>query len=280
MSSSPQLPLAQVARGRAARRAALWLLLLGVLVALTAGAVRAWTLPRPAPPVALPVTTQTEWGATATQFVRAYLSWSGSPEQWQEAVNRTYKGPEIQPPPIAAKSTVTEAQVIFITPVDAQHALVTVQATLEARQKTTSRVLVVPVIRTAPGRATVYQAPGIAAPLATPPKITEESGDDSVSSDDLTGITQTVDRFISAYLQGQDYSLALAAGASVAPQPAPLRVTAIEDPQPLDVPRAPGSVVVSCAVTAQDPDLGREISLRLLIEMRKADRWQVVRVIG
>lgn len=174
-------------------------------------------------------------------------------------------------------AAVAEAMVAREIPLGNSRALLTVAAFMSDGR---TRYLTVPVARDDRGGLVVYDLPSFSAPPAAgaveAPAVMQLSGADGAVVTDLT------ERFLRAYLHGEDESALayfLRPDVHVAPMPAGLSVEAIEEVGRLDASRANG-IQVAATVRVHEAATGATYRLRYRLTLERRDRWYVTAIAG
>jgi Conjugative transposon protein TcpC len=264
-------------------RALLWCVL---AVLLLRGAADLLAVPEPVPAAreaapAVPVWPDDEARAFAQDFARVYLSWAPrDPDGYARALV-PFVAPELQSSVVpelrkGSAQTVEHVTVARTAPVDQRRALITVAATVTAKDPVV-RYLAVPVAHDAGGGLLVYDLPSLVAPPAQGelPQVTLEP----MTGAERAEIEAVLERFFRAFLSGAADELEYLV-------PAGTRVAALAQPHELVGPvsaalaqPASGSTrEVLAALRARDVQSGVIFSLRYRVRLVRGDRWYVAAI--
>ena len=175
----------------------------------------------------------------------------------------------------AMSQSVASVTVARTVTLDAQHALITVAATIDGAEVT--RYLTVPVARDAAGGLVVSDLPSF---TAAPGRASvEQATTESLPQAERAAIEPVVSRFLRGYLVGDASGLEYLVPAGVR-IPAPALHYELVDVASLSL-AAPASGrerVVLAAVRARDGQGGRVFSLLYRLRLVERDRWYVAAV--
>ena len=262
-------------------RAVLWLL---VLVLLLRGLASVMEPREPATAVSAPRPATVVWPdddvrAFASDFARAYLTYSpADPDASADAV-RAFVAPELASSVVpeyaedAPRRAVGSVSVARVQRVDDSHALVTVAVAATGG----TRYLAVPVARDARGGLVVSELPSLAAPPAR--ASVAATAMESVPAGERGAIEDVVSRFLGAYLAGDPGGLSYLV-------PAGTRIGALGQPHELvDVvslalaaPAKGQTREVIAVVRARDEATRVTYGLRYRLRLVREDRWLVAAV--
>jgi Conjugative transposon protein TcpC len=236
----------------------------------------------PAPRAAAVTWPDDEARAFAVEFARAYLSWSPRRPSEYERGLQGFVSPELATslvPELAGRGpdqTVQAATVARTATVDAQRALVTVAATVDAARLAT-RYLTVPVARDGQGGLVVYDLPSLAAPPArgdvSVPEVEPLRGVDRAAIEDV------LTRFFRAFLAGRadELEYLVPPGVRIGALGEPHRLEGLVSIAQLGPPGRDGRDVLA-TVQARDEATRAVYSLRYRVRLVRRDRWYVAAV--
>jgi len=220
--------------------------------------------------------------AFAQDFARVYLSWSPrDPDGYARAL-APFVAPELQAsvvPELRERGpvqTVQDVTVARTARVDERRALITVAATVAAKEQVL-RYLAVPVARDVRGGLLVYDLPSLVAPPAhgeLPPASLEP-----MTGGERAAIEGVLNRFFGAFLSGAADELEYLV-------PAGARMGALGQPHELigavsvalARPVSGSTREVLAALRARDVQSGVVFSLRYRVRLVRGDRWYVAAI--
>jgi hypothetical protein len=261
----------------------LWLL---VAVLLIRGLADVLEPREPAVAPAAPAVAAAAWPdddakAFATEFARAYLTFSPrDPDAGTEAI-QAFALPELattiapERDEDAKAQRVASATVARTALLDDRRALVTVAVTVEGAS--TPTYLVVPVSRDDAGGLVVTDLPSIAA--APGRAAVAEPASEPLPSSERAEIEPVVTRFLAAYLAGDASGLEylVPAGTQI-PAPAPGHELLDVSSMSLAAPAKGAERLVLASVRARETESGAVLSLQYRLELVREDRWYVAAV--
>ena len=282
---SARAPVVRTPGGLAKRlgRAVLWLL---VLVLLLRGLASVMEPRGPATAAVAAKPAATPWAgdearAFASDFARAYLTYSPSDPDVSATAVRAFVAPELASSIVpeyvedASRRAVGSVSVARVAVLDSSHALVTVAAAATGG----TVYLSVPVARDAHGGLVVSDLPSLAAPpaRASVPSVSLES----LPIGERGAVEDVVSRFLKAYLAGD-------AGGLVYLEPSGVRIGALARKHELvDVVSlalaapAKGQVrEVVATARVRDAATGAMYGLRYRLRLVREDRWLVAAING
>jgi hypothetical protein len=218
----------------------------------------------------------------ATDFARAYLTWSPQHPDRYEAALRPFVSAEISSIVVpsfaedAPRQVVQTTSIARVVALDNTHALVTVAAAV-ATPAVVTRYLTVPIARDSAGGLAVDDLPSLAAPPARAQLAEPET--QQLSSADQQQIGDALEHFLGAYLEGRSGDLAyfvppgvrieaLAGGYELAGMSSLVAVGPVTG----------DTRTVLVTVRAKDAESRVEYPLRYRVRLVRRDRWYVAAI--
>ncbi len=242
----------------------------------------------PKPVAAAPATATTsqypdaDAEAFAVRFTRAYLTWqSGDEARYVRMVGSFFSSdvrdraaaslPRRGPGQVVAQATVARSKDL-----GSGRALITVASQLAGGRWT---YLTVPVARDSQGGLDVFALPALSAP--PPAGSAPALASDPLTDADASEIQALVQRFLTAYVSGQDPSglaYLVAPGITIAGMPSGLALGSVDQVGQLG--RSGGRMTVEADVHVRDTASRASYPLAYRLDLVRTDRWYVTGVEG